>query len=420
MRSILICFFFSVASSLSSQHYYDISDYGAKNDSTVVSSKAIQSAIDACSENGGGVVLIPPGDFTSGTLIFKANVSLHLSEGATLFASKNLEDYTDIGKKKPFMFFENVEGISISGNGKIDGNGEHFWDENFKALERPEPFILFRNSKRVKVKDVFITQSPSHTLRMEDCEDFVVEGITIVNDLRGPNTDGIDIVDTKNVRINNCLMRSGDDLICLKSQKKAVENVVVTNCILESDDSAIKFGTGSHVSTSHNVFDNLIIRNTRYGIAMFMLDGGEFTNNRFSNMIIESGGRHQHNYPIFIDIDKRVENRNYGKIDNLKFENLQIITDGKILISGHKERSIGRLIMQDVDVKMDDPADFSTSKKPRGNKNYPSLESSVDLSRQNAHMILGNIEKLILDDVEIYGQNESRKAFYFLNVREKD
>jgi parallel beta-helix repeat protein len=422
LRLLLTLTLLSCFLNVSSQNLYDIVEFGAKNDINVISTAAIQSAIDVCSQNGGGVVVVPAGEYKSGTLVFKKNVSLQLQEGSTLYASSDLNDYYAVGEKnrKVFLFFDRVEGISITGSGKIDGNGEAFWDKDFKALERPEPFILFRNSKRVKIRDISIVQSPSHTLRMEKSEDFVIDGISIITDPRGPNTDGINIVDSHTFRITNCYMSSWDDLICLKSQSSKVENVVVTNCILESEDAAIKFGTGSRVGTNHNIFDNLVIRNTRYGIALFMLDGGEFQNNRFSNMIIETGGRHQHTYPIFIDIDKRVDNRGYGTIDNLKFENLQIITSGKILISGHESQSINRLIMQDVDVKIKDPADFSASKKPRGNKNYPSLKSSVDLSRQSAHMIFGNIDTLILEDVEVFGDKNTRDDFYFLDAQVKE
>ena len=72
---------------------YNILDHGAVSDTTVLSTKAIQQAIDECSKGGGGRVVVPAGNFKTGTIILKSNVNLHLEQGATLYGSTRLEDY---------------------------------------------------------------------------------------------------------------------------------------------------------------------------------------------------------------------------------------------------------------------------------------------------------------------------------------
>jgi len=68
-------------------------DHGALPDSLTVNPLPIQNAIDECSRNGGGVVLIPQGNFVSGTILIKDNVNLKLETGAVLLGSTDITDY---------------------------------------------------------------------------------------------------------------------------------------------------------------------------------------------------------------------------------------------------------------------------------------------------------------------------------------
>jgi len=401
---------------------YNIVDYGAKPDGKTLATKAIQETIDACNNAGGGTVIIPAGKFLSGTIYLTSNIRLEISEGATLMGSRNLEDYPEsVDGDRHFIVAETAKNVIISGNGAIDGQGKFFWDEKFKPLERPVGWIYLKDIENLRIEQVRFYHSPSHTIRIQKCKFVNIDGIKIENHPKSPNTDGIDLVDTQYVTISNCIIRTGDDAICLKSKHLPVENITVTNCIIESDDAAIKFGTGSANATRFCNFNNLVIKNTRYGISLFMLDGGIFEHNRFSNLIIETGGRHPHTYPIFIDIDKRVANRDYGTIQNNTFEKLDIITSGKILISGHTTQYIESLSLRDITFYLTKEADFSRASKPRGNKNFPKLASSVDLSREKANIILSNIKYLELDNINITVPTDVkslRKKFLLENIQE--
>ena len=75
---------------------YNIVDYGAVSDTTRLSSNAVQSAIDACNNGGGGTVLVPAGNYKIGSIMLKSNVELHLENGATLYGSTDINDYIPV------------------------------------------------------------------------------------------------------------------------------------------------------------------------------------------------------------------------------------------------------------------------------------------------------------------------------------
>ncbi|MEM7548619.1 MAG: glycosyl hydrolase family 28 protein [Bacteroidota bacterium] len=406
MSGILVLLLCSFGINAQNQ-FYNILDFGAMPDGKTLSTNAIQKTINEAFEKGGGTVYFPPGEFLSGSIELKSKVSIRFESGSKLIGSTDLSHYS--GENKSFITGTDLSDISISGKGVIDGNGPAFWDENFKALERPEPWILLENVENLSFEGLKLINSPSHVIRLENSKDATFHDLTIINDFRGPNTDGIDIVDSEYVRISDSFISTGDDAICLKTQRKPVENVVVTNCILESDDAAIKFGTGSKKAVRFCNFSNITIRKTRYGISLFMLDGGIYEYNSFSNILIEGGSRHEHEYPIFIDIDKKTPKRSYGIVRYNTFSNIQIVSGGKLLISGHEQSPIERLSFKNVQFYLTDEQDFSKAKKPRGNKNYPKLETSIDLSRETATMVFGFMDQLEMDNVRVINKNENSK-----------
>jgi len=104
--------------------------------------------------------------------------------------------------------------------------------------------------RNVRIRDVRIRNTPGWGIHPVDCDGVYIRGISMISDMRGPNTDGIDPDSSRNVMISDSYIETGDDAICLKTHSdtvpRACENVTVTNCVLISDDSAIKFGTASH------------------------------------------------------------------------------------------------------------------------------------------------------------------------------
>ena len=103
---------------------YLITDFGANGDGKALCTTSIQSAIDNASKDGGGRVVIPKGEFVSGTIFMKSNIEIYLKRGAKLLGSINPEDYKKVGKWKALVIANEVSDIRLSGKGIIDGRGD--------------------------------------------------------------------------------------------------------------------------------------------------------------------------------------------------------------------------------------------------------------------------------------------------------
>lgn len=424
MRVLFFLFLFlACKSSLWAQDLL-ITDFGAISHPELVQTAVIQAALDSASRRGGARVVIPAGTFVSGTLRLSEGAHLYLASGATLYGSRLLEDYD---REHPHLIFATGNAITLAGLGTIDGNGEAFFDRqghtgerstrSWRALARPQPWLEFSDCRRLKIQDLNFINSPSHVISLSDCRQVVIDGISIENDARSPNTDGIDVRDSRNVMITNCRIVTGDDAICLKSKRDTVENILVNNCYLSSDDAGIKFGTGTEVMIRHCNFTNLIIDNTRYGIALFMLGGGINEHCRFSNLTIRNGSRHPAEYPIFADIDLRTSEHSLGRSRHMTFSNIDIFTSSKLLLAGQPSHPLENFTLRDINIFTKDCRDQQElDRKPKGNKSFVPIEGLVDYAAENATITLGHHRGLKLDNVRLYNKcGEERQALWTID-----
>lgn len=223
---------------------YRITDYGVSMDSTRVQTEAIQKIIDQASAQGGGVIEIPKGVFLSGSLFFKPNTHLHIAEGATLKCSDDVSDFKVIETRiegqtvKYFAALINADGLdgfTLSGKGKVDGNGLRYWkafwlrrEWNPKCtnMDEQRPRLLFvSNSKNVQVSGVSLLNSPFWTSHYYKCKNLKILGVTIKagtgagSETHAPSSDGIDLDVCENVLVKDCYIAVNDDGICLKGGK---------------------------------------------------------------------------------------------------------------------------------------------------------------------------------------------------------
>jgi polygalacturonase len=328
---------------------YNIKKYGAKADDKTLNTVAIQSAIDACGTTGGRVI-IPEGTYLSGTLNLKNNVNLHLMPGAVLKGSSEFKDYPDLapGKKtvRAFINAAGVNHIAITGKGTINGNGQ---SEAFQLGDDSGPkgnggrpvLILMKQCKYVDIMNVRLENSAFWMQNYVDCDNLHIKGITVYNHVNW-NNDGIDI-DSKNVLVEDCIIDSDDDALCLKSHDygRACENVTVRNCVISSNCNGIKFGTASLGGFRNINISNITIheapvdrirnwqKNMKFigqpktvidGIAIENVDGGITDNVNISNIYMTNVQT-----PIFIRLGNRGATRGTkdpGHLRNVSITNV--------------------------------------------------------------------------------------------------
>lgn len=389
--------------------------YGAVPNDPGLDTAALQRAIDDCKDVGGRVV-VPSGRFVSGQLRLGSNMELHLSPGAVIAASTDLGDFppvrelSDSNTHRPFLVGLGVSDLAVTGLGTIDGSGPAYWGK--EDVDRIRFGLVVTDCRNVKIRDVTVRDTPMFLTAVMRCDNVVVSGVSLLAPLDSPNTDGLQVIDSRDVRVSDCLIEVGDDGIVTKSQKRDVERLQVTNCRISSDDGAIKFGTRSNTGVRDSVFSNIVINNSRYGVALFMIQGGAYLNNRFSNIRIETGGRHARHLPIFVDIDDRADSpaaqgtqrRPLGRVEGLTFDGIDISTAGNILIGGHPRSPVRDLTLTDVRMRVAGAQNVpATAGKPRGNRTFKPVPGSPDHSGVNAHVVLGHVTDATIRGLDVRG-----------------
>lgn len=287
---------------------FNVMDYGAKGDGKSDDAAAIQKAIDKCSYSGGGQVFFPPGHtFVSGPLKLKSNTDIHLDVNSCLKANPDESIYklSAFGKNEGegmlWIYSDGAANISITGKGTIDGNGRSFMGAELSdsytlkpvTTFDPRPHVLsLTDVRNLTIKDVTIREGAYWTVHLIGCEGAVIDGINLLNNLKIRNGDGIDIDHSKNIRIANCHITSGDDAICLKNRREfqqygSCHDIVVTNCVMASRSCTVKIGSENMDSIYNVSVDNCIIKGSNRGLGIQNRDEGTVTNVMFSNIILD-------------------------------------------------------------------------------------------------------------------------------------
>ena len=413
-RLFAFCYILLLFISCSQQRAsYNILDYGAKGDGKTMNTVAINNAVRKCNEKGGGTVIVPPGNYVTGTIVLLSNVNLNLEPGAVLIGSNDTLDYLKMsstlfeeGYNRFGMFYAgDAKNISISGQGEINGNGTHFmngldkphmggndFDRKFirqgKEFMKPGtifedgpvsyPFrpglmITIERCENVHITDMLLKDSPEWTIRIGDCDNVEVRGISIINNQVIPNNDGIHVTTSRNVRISDCNIFTGDDAIIvtgfgnsplpaeLLSKSKEplnignktgiAENVTVTNCVLSSRSACIRVGYGNH-PVRNLVFSNLIMYESNRGIGVFARDNSSIENVLFSNIIINNRIHSGHWWgkgePIHISSVQDSKNATPGIINNIRFTDITATSETGILIYGTETSKIENISLKNI------------------------------------------------------------------------
>ena len=234
-------------------------------------------------------------------------VNLNLEPNSRIYANPDESVYTESafgdnrGEGMMWISGRDLKDVSITGTGTLDGNGVAFMgaelDDSYELKPvtdfDPRPHLLtLINVERTVIRDITIRNSAYWTIHLIGCYDASIEGISLLNNLKIRNGDGIDIDHSRKVRIAGCFIESGDDCICLKNRREweqygPCEDIVVTNCIMTSRSCAVKIGSENMDSIDNVLFDNCIIKDSNRGIGIQNRDEGTVTNVTFSNMHVD-------------------------------------------------------------------------------------------------------------------------------------
>ncbi|MGI6495583.1 MAG: glycoside hydrolase family 28 protein [Kiritimatiellia bacterium] len=267
----------------------NVKDFGAVGDGIANDTAAIQRAVDS-----GGVALLPPGTYRSGTIHLRSHGGLHLECGSTLLASRDRADYNadDYCPQNGVFTQETVTGahllsavgvedVSLTGGGAIDGDCG-FWNRRFSDTTpaylpepgRPGQMVFLCECRGLVVDGLQLRNAPYWHLFLHGCENARLSRLRIDGEKRQATNDGIDIDCCRDVVVSGCIIRTGDDAIAVRANGERLttarpcENIVVTGCILSSyNDNAIRVGVGDGL-IRRCLFSNLVIEDTRTAICL--------------------------------------------------------------------------------------------------------------------------------------------------------
>jgi unsaturated rhamnogalacturonyl hydrolase len=269
---------------------FPITDFGAKPDAD--NTAAIAAAIAACHAAGGGRVVVPPGEWSTGAVHLLDNVNLHVAKGATLRWSFDLSLYpvvftrfegTECMNYSPLIYARGRRNIAVTGEGTLDGGADRdtWWGWSDKKGPRPLKQSADRGLLNQMGRDgVPVAErvfGPGHFLRPSfietvECENVLIEGVTLLRspmwevhpllsrnvtvrgltiESHGPNNDGCDPESCSDVLIEDCVFDTGDDCIAIKSGRNAdgrrvgvpTENVIVRNCVMKDGHGGVVLGS---------------------------------------------------------------------------------------------------------------------------------------------------------------------------------
>ena len=358
---------------------FNVKDYGATGVKSQDARPAIQKAIDACAAAGGGVVYLPPGEYTTGGLVLRSHIRICLESGCTLFASDDPKAYGLLGTPDTAAVFqgEDVENITIEGRGVVDGQHKFFWrDDNTEhtfnhkrlavehhaSIRRSYPvgfpnrqvyphLVWVHHCKDVQITGLSFLRAPSWTFYLNECERVVVDGVYIETSRKAAVwCDGIDMNGCNDVRISNCTILTGDDCIAIFASDRVCENVTITNCRFSSASAGIKFTEGIHVGCRNFTIDNCVISNCNRGITLQIVMGGYIKDVIISNITIDlhrydwfwAGDANPFNFEIgtLSEWNKRPpepSDPGPGLIQNVIIKNIIAHVQGSSRIAGHPQ-----------------------------------------------------------------------------------
>jgi polygalacturonase len=458
--------------------YYNVKNYGAVADSKTIDSKAINKAIDAAANAGGGTVFIPSGKYLCLSIHLKSNVNLVFDQNAVLIAANPSDSlgwydlpepniwgdslhYQDFGHShwhNSLIWGENLSNVSITGFGLIDGKGlrkaggdRKQWPGGESAKAGTDMYgqankaISLKNCRNVTLRDFSILNGGHFAILATGVDNSTFDNLKI-----DTNRDGIDIDCCNNVRVSNCSVNSPwDDGLCLKASYalgyvKHCQNITITNCFVSGFDRGtmlnntwlkgpdqtsvpdkggpcgrLKFGTESNGDFKNITISNCVFENTR-GIALESVDGSNLEDVTITNITMRDAS----SSPIFIRLGSRMRGPTSASIGHIRRINISNLIaynanpDYCTLLSGTPGHYIEDVKLNNIRICY---AGGGTKEQallavPENEKTYPDPNMFGILPAYG--FFIRHAKNIELTNIEVFFQkDEYRPAFVFEDVQ---
>ncbi|WP_253718127.1 glycoside hydrolase family 28 protein [Sphingomonas sp. AP4-R1] len=458
--------------------FYNVRDYGARGDGKAVDTPAINQAIDACADAGGGTVFIPAGDYLCFTIRLRSHVNIHLSQGCRIIAADSpkpgetngymggrydlaepqdpaIEPFQDYGHnhwRNSLFWGEGLQDLSITGPGLIWGRGLSHGRGDVKSMGNrftaAQPgvgnkAIALKNCRNVAFSDFSILKGGHFGLLLTGVDNLTIDNLTIDTD-----RDGMDIDCCRNVRVSNCFVNSPwDDGICPKSSfalgyARATENVTITNCYVSGCwelgtmldgsfkrnlDPSYSFRTGRIKlgTESNGGFKNIAISNCVFegcgGLALETVDGALLEDVAISNVTM----RDISNCPIFIRLGARMRGPAGAQVGALRRVSINNLVSHNseselcALISGIPGHAIEDLHMSNIFLDHRGGARATQIRVPELETMYPDPERFGPMPAHG--FFVRHVRNLEMNHIEVRpSAPDARPAFYLEDVSRAD
>ncbi|UEG50150.1 glycoside hydrolase family 28 protein [Ferruginibacter lapsinanis] len=305
-----------VATPVFSDKVFSIKDFGAVSDGQTLNTTAFEKTIAACATAGGGKVVVPAGLWLTGPIQLKSNINLEVQRGAIILFTKDHSQYpiikasntsTNYQPASPIYGYD-LKNIAITGEGIIDGGGDSWrpvkkgktteaqwkgllasggvlskdgglWWPSKEAMEGEDfvkqlklktakplaadylpardylrPHLLFLvNCENILVEGVTIRNSPKFLFYPSKCINLTIQHANFYNEWWAQNGDAIDISACENVVVYDCNVSAGDDAICMKSSRGKsdlsdafnLQNILIAGCNVYNGHGGFVIGSNT-------------------------------------------------------------------------------------------------------------------------------------------------------------------------------
>src|SRR4051794_2697048 len=333
-----------VSLSRAGEPFFNVLDYGARKDGSTSATEAFRKAIEAARAAGGGTVVVPAGNYVSGPIALISNLTLHIDAGAVIRFPAARLPFTE-GRQQsiealtpvPLIGGRHLENVAITGRGVLTSDNAEWmklmprrrasgsdpgsangpnWERLLQMLEVKTPapreayeaaapelrpsFVRFMDSRNILVEGVRFIGSPMWTIHLLYSDNAVGRDV-MIETYPGVHTDGIAVDSSRNVRIANCYIDTGDDGIVIKAGKDAdglrvnrpSEHITITGCTVRRAHGAVTIGSETSGWIRNVVASNFTCSGTQMGVRIKSRRGrgGGVENVRFDNWVMEDVGQ---------------------------------------------------------------------------------------------------------------------------------